>query len=74
MFKDRVEVPPILLNLKIFGKIFHKYLIDLRASYNIMPLSICHKLGMNPQLTNMVMIQLEKIEVKVIGVLKDMHI
>lgn len=71
MFKDRVEVPLFLLSLKIFDKNFYNCLIDSGASCNMIPFSICQKLGMNPEVTNRVMIQLNKTKVRVIGVLKD---
>ena len=40
MFKDKVEVPPFLLSIRIYGKTVHNCLIDLEASCNVMPLSI----------------------------------
>ena len=39
-----------------------------------MPLSIAQMLIVNPQPSNQVVIQLDKIQVKVIGVLKDVRI
>ena len=74
MFKEKVEVPPFLLSTRIFGKNLHNCLIDLGTSYNIMPLSIVQRLGVNPQPSNRIVIQLDKTEVKVIGVLKDVQI
>ena len=71
MFKDKVEVPPFLLSMRIYGKNLHNFLIDSRASCNVMLLSIAQRLGVNHQPSNRVVIQLDKIEVKVIGVLKD---
>lgn len=67
MFKDKIEVPPFFLSIRIYGKNLHNYLIDLGASCNIMPLSIAQKLGITPQPSNRVVIQLDKIEVKVIA-------
>ena len=32
MFKDKVEVPPFLLSIRIYGKNIHNFLIDSRAS------------------------------------------
>ncbi len=74
MFKDKIEVPPFLLSIWIYGRNLHNYLIDSRASYNVMPLSISQMLGAIPQPTSRVVIQLDKIEVKVIDVLKDVRI
>ena len=39
MFKDKVEVPPFLLNIRIYGKNLHNFLIDSGASCNVMLLS-----------------------------------
>ena len=74
MFKDKVEVPLFLLGIRIYGKNLHNCLIDSGASCNVMPLSITQRLGVNPQPSNRVVIQFDKIEVKVIGVLKDVWI
>ena len=74
MFKDKVEVPPFLLSIRIYGKNLHNFLIDLGASCNVMPLSIAQRLGVNPQPSNRVVIQLDKKEVKLIDVLKDVRI
>ena len=74
MFKDKVEVPPFLLSIKIYGKNIHNYLINSRASCNVMPLSIVQRLGVSTQPSNQIVIHLDKIEVKVIGVLKDVWI
>ena len=70
MYKDRLEVTPFLLSLIIYGKNLHNYLIDSKASCNVIPLTISQRLGVIPQPTSKVVIQLDKIEVKVIGVLK----
>ena len=48
MFKDKVEVPPFFLSIRIFGKNLHNCLIDSRASHNVMPLLIVQGLGVNP--------------------------
>jgi phage terminase large subunit GpA-like protein len=48
MFKDKVEVPPFLLSIWIYGKNLHNCLIDSRALCNVMPLSIAQRLGVNP--------------------------
>ena len=74
MLKDKIEVPPFLLSIRIYGKNLHNYLIDLGALCNVMPLSIAQRLGVIPQPSNQIVIQLDKIEVKVIGVLKDVRI
>ena len=52
MFKDKVEVPPFFLSIKICRKNIHNCLIDLGASCNVMPLSIAKRLRVNPQPSN----------------------
>ena len=52
MFKDKVEVPPFLLRIRIYGKNLHNCLIDSGASCNVIPLSIAQRLGVNPQPSN----------------------
>ena len=74
MFKDKVEVPPFFLSIRIYGKNLHNFLIDSGASCNVIFLSIAQSLGVSPQPSNRVVIQLDKTEVKVIGVLKDVQI
>ena len=58
----------------MYKKNLHNYLIDSGASCNVMPLTISKRLGIAPQPTSRVAIQLDKIEVKVISVLKYVHI
>ena len=74
MFKDKVEMPSFLLSIRIYGNNLHNFLIDLEASCNVMPLLIAQSLGFTPQSSNQVVIQLNKTEVKFIGVLKDAQI
>ena len=50
MFKDKVEVPPFFLSIRIYGRNLHNFLIDSRASCNVMPLSIAQRLGVSPNL------------------------
>ena len=52
MFKDKVDVPPFFLSIRIYGKNLHNFLIDSGASCNIMPLLIAQRLGVNPQPSN----------------------
>ena len=63
-----------MLSIRIYGKNIHNCLIDLGVSCNVIPLSIAQRLGVNPQPSNQVVIQLDKMKVKVIGVLKDVQI
>ena len=72
MFKDRLEFSPFLLSIYIYWKNLHNCLTDSQVSCNIMPLTISQRLGVVPQPTSRVVIQLDKIEIIMIGVLKDM--
>ena len=56
MFKDKIEIPPFLLSIRIYGKNLHNCLIDLGASCNVMPFSIAQRLGVTPQQSNRVVI------------------
>ena len=60
MFKDKTKIPPFLLSIRIFRKNLHNCLIDLGASCNVMPFSIAQRLGVTPQPSNRVVIQLDK--------------
>lgn len=68
---DAIENPPFLLSLRIFGKNLQNYLVDSRASRNIIPYSICQKLRFLPVRANSKVVQLDKTEVNVIEELKD---
>jgi hypothetical protein len=56
---------------KVFNINLHNCLVDLGASSNIMPLSICKKLNGIPLKSDKHVIQLDRTQVKVIGELKD---
>lgn len=71
---DAIENPPFLLRLKIYGKNLHNWLVDSGAFGNVMPYSICQKLGLNPVHANSKIVELDKIEVNVIGELKVVYI
>lgn len=71
---DAIKNPPFLLSLRICGKNLHNCLVDSSALGNIMPYSICQKLGLKSVHANSKVVQLDKIEVNVIGELKDVYI
>ena len=52
-------VPPFLLMFEVFNKNLHNYLVDSRASSNVMPLSICKKLNVIPLKSDKQIIQLD---------------
>lgn len=47
-YQGKDEPAPFLLLVRIFGKLIHNCLIDSGASSNIMPLTICRRLGVTP--------------------------
>jgi ribonuclease HI len=75
--EDRKEKPfvlPFLLTFEVFNKSLHNCLVDLGASFNVMPLSICKKLNAVLLKSDKHVIQLDRTQVKVMGELKDVMI
>ena len=72
--KSRSQTPPFLLTLEIFNRNVHNYLVDSRASSNVMPYSVCKKLNAQPKMCRTKIIQLDRSHVKVMGELKDVMI
>jgi hypothetical protein len=66
--------PPFLLTFELFNRNLHNFLIDSRASSNVMTLSICKKLNVISLKNDKHIIKLDKTQVKVIGELKDVMI
>jgi hypothetical protein len=58
--KGKPFIPPFLLTFEVFDKKLHNYLVDLGASSNVMPLSICKKLNAAPLKSDKHVIQLDK--------------
>lgn len=42
------HTPPFLITYEIFNRNFHNFLVDLGASSNIMPSTVCTKLNITP--------------------------
>lgn len=59
--------PPFLLTFEILNKNVQNYLVDLGASSNIMPYSVCLKLNMSPQKYAVHIVQLNGTKVNVMG-------
>ena len=49
--KPKCKTPPFLLTFEIFNHNVHNYLVDSRASVNVMPLSVCKKINGHPKLS-----------------------
>ena len=52
----------------------HNCLVDLGASINVMPLSVCKKINEQPKPSTWRVIQLDRTNVKVIGEIEDVLI
>jgi len=65
------NVPPLLLTFEIFNINVHNFMVDSSASSNVMPLSVCQKINAKVQPSSLKIIQLDRMNVKVIGELKN---
>jgi hypothetical protein len=72
--KVKPFVPPFLLMFEVFNRNLHNCLVDLGASSNVIPLSICKKINFVPLKSDKQVIQLDRTEVKVMGELRDVLI
>jgi hypothetical protein len=72
--KGKPFVPPFLLTFEVFNRNLHNCLVDLGASSNVMPMSICKKLNVIPLKRDKHVIQLDITHVKVMGELRDVMI
>jgi hypothetical protein len=72
--KGKPFVPPFLLMFEVFNRNLHNCLVDSGASSNMMPLSICKKLNFVPLKSDKHVIKLDRIQLKVMGELRDVMI
>ena len=72
--KSKSQTLPFLLSFEIFSYNVHNCLVDYGASSNVMPLSICKKINIQPTPSPCRIIQLDKSTIKVIGEMKDVLI
>jgi ribonuclease HI len=70
----RKNVPPFLLNFKIFKRNVHNCMVESRASSNVMPWSVCQKINAEVEPSSLKIIQLDRTDVKVIGEVKNVLI
>jgi hypothetical protein len=70
----RKNVPPFLLTFEIFNRNVHNCKVDSGASSNVMPWSVCQKINTEVEPSSLNIIQLDRIDVKVIGKLKNVLI
>jgi len=61
------HTPPFLLTYEIFNRNVHNFLVDSRASSNIMPRTVCTKLDITPQKSIVHIFQLDITKVEVLG-------
>lgn len=62
--------PPFLITFEIFNMNVHNFLVDSGASSNIMPYAVAKRLQVVPKKIGTRIMQLDRINVKVIGELK----
>jgi hypothetical protein len=67
----RKNVSPFLLTFEIFNRNVHNCMVDSGASSNVMPLSVCQKINAKVQPSSLKIIQLDRMNVKVIDELKN---
>ena len=72
--KSKYKTPPFLLTFEIFNHNMHNCLVDSGASVNVMPLSVCKKINGQPKPSTWRVIQLDRINVKVIEEMEDVMI
>lgn len=72
--RSNSHTPPFLLTYEIFNKNLHNCLIDLGASSNIIPRSICMKLNVSPQKSIVHIVQLDREKVEVLGEMYSVNI
>ena len=72
--KYKYRTPAFLLTFEIFNFSVHNYLLDSRASMNVMPLSVCKQINGQPKPTTGQVVQLDRTAVKVIGEMEDVLI
>jgi hypothetical protein len=70
----RKNVPPFLLTFEIFNRNVHNCMVDLGASSNVMPWSVCQKINGEVEPSSLKIIQLDRTDVKVIGEMKNVLI
>jgi hypothetical protein len=70
----RKNVPPFLLTFEIFNRNVHNCMVDLGASSNVMPWSVCQKINAKVEPSSLKIIQLDRTDVKVMGELKNVLI
>ena len=72
--KPKSKNPPFLLTFEIFNHNVHNCLVDSGASVNVMPLSVCKKINGQPKPSTWRVVQLDRMNVKVIGEMEDVLI
>ena len=65
--RSNSHTPHFLLTYEIYNRNLHNFLIDSWASSNIMPVSVCSKLNIEPQKSAIHIVQLDRTKVQVLG-------
>ena len=69
--KSKRKHPPFLLTFEIFNHNVHNFLVDSGASVNVMPISVCKRINGQPKPSTWRVVQLDRMNVKVIGEMED---
>ena len=72
--KPKSKNPPFLLTFEIFNHNVHNCLVDSGASVNVMPLLVCKKINGQPKPSTSRVVQLDRMNVKVIGEMENVLI
>lgn len=67
----RNRPPPFYISLEYEGFVVHNYLIDFEASITIMPKAVCDIMGLQYTRTSNGVLQLNRTNVKIVGVIKE---
>ena len=71
---SKTKHPPFLLTFEVFNYNVHNCLVDLGASINVMPISVCKEINGQPKPSTWRVVQLDRTDVKVIGEMEDVLI
>jgi hypothetical protein len=67
----RKNFSPFLLTFEIFNRNVHNFMVNFGASSNVMPLSVCQKINAEVQPSNLKIVHLDHMNVKVISELNN---
>lgn len=66
LFQGKIDTPPFLISVCVFGENLHNCLLDSGASTNVMPLGVCRAMGITLADSQKVT-QRDKTELNIVG-------